>query len=88
MRLGEIRKKFFKNVLTHQDSNLKRQNQNLLCYHYTMGQNRFRCAKVMLFPRFTKSTLPAGFIITFKKICSFVRQSYRKYVSSVKRIEA
>ena len=25
--------------LTHQDSNLERQNQNLLCYHYTMGQS-------------------------------------------------
>ncbi len=24
-------------LLTHQDSNLDRQNQNLQCYHYTMG---------------------------------------------------
>ena len=29
-------------LLTHQDSNLERQNQNLLCYHYTMGQTYFR----------------------------------------------
>ena len=24
--------------LSHQDSNLGKQNQNLMCYHYTMGQ--------------------------------------------------
>lgn len=77
MRLGEIRKKIFKNVLTHQDSNLKRQNQNLLCYHYTMGQNRFRCAKVMLFPRFPKIFFYDTVITTFNFFCSFVRESYR-----------
>ena len=26
------------NLLSQQDSNLYKQNQNLLCYHYTMGQ--------------------------------------------------
>ncbi len=26
-------------LLTHKGSNLERQNQNLLCYHYTMGQS-------------------------------------------------
>ena len=26
-------------MLTHQDSNLERQNQNLLCYHYTIVQS-------------------------------------------------
>ena len=26
-------------LLTHQDSNLERQNQNLLCYHYTIVQS-------------------------------------------------
>ena len=34
-------------LLSHQDSNLGKQNQNLMCYHYTMGQ-RFRsmeCSK-------------------------------------------
>ena len=37
-------------MLTHQDSNLERQNQNLLCYHYTMGQNLISDgAKVMFF---------------------------------------
>ena len=25
-------------LLSHQDSNLGKQNQNLMCYHYTMGQ--------------------------------------------------
>ena len=25
-------------ALSHKDSNLIKQNQNLLCYHYTMGQ--------------------------------------------------
>ena len=25
-------------MLSHQDSNLGKQNQNLMCYHYTMGQ--------------------------------------------------
>ena len=25
--------------LSHQDSNLGKQNQNLMCYHYTMGQS-------------------------------------------------
>ena len=27
-------------LLSHQDSNLGKQNQNLMCYHYTMGQKR------------------------------------------------
>ena len=26
-------------LLSHQDSNLDKQNQNLLCYHYTIGQS-------------------------------------------------
>ena len=26
-------------VLSHEDSNLDKQNQNLLCYHYTIGQS-------------------------------------------------
>ena len=26
-------------MLSHQDSNLNKQNQNLLCYHYTMRQS-------------------------------------------------
>ena len=26
-------------MLSHQDSNLGKQNQNLLCYHYTMRQS-------------------------------------------------
>ena len=30
----------FSGVLSHKDSNLIKQNQNLLCYHYTMGQCR------------------------------------------------
>lgn len=30
--------------LTHLDSNQERQNQNLQCYHYTMGQYlRYKC---------------------------------------------
>ena len=29
-------------VLSHQDSNLGKQNQNLMCYHYTMGQDFLR----------------------------------------------
>lgn len=28
-------------TLTHKDSNLKKLNQNQLCYHYTMGQSVF-----------------------------------------------
>lgn len=28
-------------LLSHQDSNLGKQNQNLMCYHYTMGQSMF-----------------------------------------------
>jgi hypothetical protein len=27
-------------MLTDQDSNLERQNQNLQCYHYTIGQSK------------------------------------------------
>jgi hypothetical protein len=36
--------------LSYQDSNLERQNQNLQCYHYTIGQDilKKRCAKVEL----------------------------------------
>ena len=26
-------------LLSNQDSNLGKQNQNLMCYHYTMGQS-------------------------------------------------
>ena len=26
-------------LLSHKDSNLGKQNQNLMCYHYTMGQS-------------------------------------------------
>ncbi len=33
-------------LLTYQDSNLERQNQNLLCYHYTIGQFLFGCANI------------------------------------------
>ena len=29
---------YFLTVLSHQDSNLDKQNQNLLCCHYTIGQ--------------------------------------------------
>ena len=38
-------------MLSHQDSNLGKQNQNLMCYHYTMGQSIFmkEFAKVLLF---------------------------------------
>ena len=28
-------------MLSHEDSNLDKQNQNLLCYHYTIGQSYF-----------------------------------------------
>lgn len=36
--------------LTDQDSNLNRQNQNLQCYRYTIGQYFwFRVAKIKLF---------------------------------------
>ena len=27
-------------MLSYQDSNLDKQNQNLLCYHYTIGQSQ------------------------------------------------
>ena len=29
-------------LLSHQDSNLGKQNQNLMCYHYTMGQSKLK----------------------------------------------
>ena len=29
-------------VLSHQDSNLGKQNQNLVCYHYTMRQSFYK----------------------------------------------
>ena len=28
--------------MSHQDSNLGKQNQNLMCYHYTMGQSKLK----------------------------------------------
>ena len=44
--------------LSHQDSNLGKQNQNLMCYHYTMGQSLdFERAKVILFRHVTKFIL-------------------------------
>ena len=45
----------FNNLLSKADSNHHKQNQNLLCYHYTIGQ--FRCkavAKVVVFCATTK----------------------------------
>ncbi len=39
-------------LLSNQDSNLDRQNQNLKCYHYTIGQSVFlskAIAKILLF---------------------------------------
>ena len=38
-------------LLSYQDSNLDKQNQNLMCYHYTIGQSALskKCAKVRLF---------------------------------------
>ncbi len=33
-------------LLSYQDSNLDKQNQNLLCYHYTIVQSRFAPAKL------------------------------------------
>jgi hypothetical protein len=33
-------------LLSDQDSNLNRQNQNLQCYRYTIGQRDFECAKL------------------------------------------
>ena len=44
-------------MLSHQDSNLGKQNQNLMCYHYTMGQShssRNLSAKILLFGHMTK----------------------------------
>ncbi len=31
-------------LLSYQDSNLDKQNQNLMCYHYTIGQSIFTLA--------------------------------------------
>ena len=41
-------------LLSHEDSNLDKQNQNLLCYHYTIGQSSVAffwksCAKISPF---------------------------------------
>ncbi len=44
-------------LLSNQDSNLDRQNQNLKCYHYTIGQSVFlskAVAKILLFIVVTK----------------------------------
>ena len=42
--------------LSYQDSNLDKQNQNLMCYHYTIGQSKTG-AKVLLFPHMAKFIL-------------------------------
>ena len=40
-------------LLSHQDSNLGKQNQNLMCYHYTMGHPHLQNegAKILTFRR-------------------------------------
>ena len=43
-------------LLSHQDSNLGKQNQNLMCYHYTMGHSK-TAAKVTLFRNVAKFIL-------------------------------
>lgn len=42
--------------LSYQDSNLDKQNQNLMCYHYTIGQifRKKSAAKIRLFPDVAK----------------------------------
>ncbi len=52
-------------LLSHQDSNLNRQNQNLQCYHYTMGQSVFGAAKLILFLFVTKISPIIYFNILF-----------------------
>ena len=42
-------------LLSCQDSNLDKQDQNLLCYHYTTRQ--FRTAKIVNFPKTKKYRL-------------------------------
>ena len=37
--------------LGYQDSNLEKQDQNLLCYHYTISHSAFDAAKVIKIPR-------------------------------------
>ena len=38
-------------LLSYQDSNLDKQNQNLMCYHYTIGQSfEKRVQKYHYFP--------------------------------------
>lgn len=39
-------------MLSCQDSNLDKQDQNLLCYHYTTRQ--FRTAKIVIFTKIKK----------------------------------
>ena len=44
-------------MLSYQDSNLDKQNQKLLCYHYTIGQN---CGAKVLF-----IYIPSKFFVVF-----------------------
>ena len=63
-------------LLDYQDSNLEKQDQNLLCYHYTIVQsfNRttrsvFDDAKILLFiytPNFSRIFLPTSLKKVFK----------------------
>ena len=46
----QIKKEALKGLLllSYQDSNLDKQNQNLMCYHYTIGQSVFLLANLFL----------------------------------------
>ena len=53
--------------LTRKDSNLQRQNQNLVCYRYTTNQRRGRDESLILFPQLESvSSAPA---LAMEEVC-------------------
>lgn len=62
--LLKTRKDHFVTRLSDQDSNLDRQNQNLQCYRYTIGQRKVpqMYRKISLNPNY----LPEGWLICLK----------------------
>ena len=56
-------------LLSYQDSNLDKQNQNLMCYHYTIGQSIVcanRLQKYYFFAEWTNFFCPYGLLLCLK----------------------
>ena len=65
-------------LLSNEDSNLDKQNQNLLCYHYTIRQFSMEVQRYYFF--FTRQL----FYEKYTRLCENIRNFVRKYSDNIK----